>query len=739
MILPLIALFTIAGARQAQLTTVNLVGNSRFANADAAEWNTNASSLDVLAVNQPAFKYAARLTFRPKAGGNPWDVVLSTPAAYPVTKGKTLTIRAWIRSSTSSRIGVNFEQARDPYTKMISQVATPSPTWKEYEFDGVADKDYAQGEAQLTIYLGYEAGSVDLANVRVETLGEKESTGPVAIVPEAKLSNGEQSGWAPTALSSFTTVAAGQPNFARAVMATFANNPNGSPWAISLHAASTGKVRVGHTVYMQAWLRSPTSSKICLIFEHASDPFTKSIESVLTLSPQWKEYRVAGVSTATYEPGQAQLTIFLNYGTGSVEIGDIRADDIGVKPLSSLPVTIAYYTKPPSDAWRAPALARIEKYRKGDLTVKVRDSHGHPISGATVKIDQIRQDFRFGTAVPASLIVAKGQIADRFRTYLLRFFNTVVFGNDLKWHQLGAEDYTDVDAAIKWLDEHGFRIRGHNLVWGSFQYLPKGLEQMSNEQIVAALRRRIVDAVSRFKGKVYIWDVVNEAATERALWDRIGWDKFVDVYKWAREVDPNVQLCYNDYNWTEEEAVGTNQRNVALSRVKMLIEQGAPLDVIGLQSHDEPPLTAISRVIEIVNNIAKLGKKLEVTEYDLSVQNDKFHGEYMRDFLTAMYSIPQVQSFVMWGFWEGDHWRASEGGAMVRRDWTLRPAAKIWEDLTRRQWWTKASGKTDEGGTLRTRAFYGTLKVTVSAQGKTAVEDVAVSPGKAGSVMITIR
>ena len=253
---------------------------------------------------------------------------------------------------------------------------------------------------------------------------------------------------------------------------------------------------------------------------------------------------------------------------------------------------------------------------------------------------------------------------------------------------------------------------------------------MSDREILETLHRRTIDMVKRFKGHLYLWDVVNEAITEHDLWDRIGMDKFKQVYLWAKEADPNVTLCYNDYDWTEEEATGTKHRSAAINLVKSMLSKGVPIEAIGLQSHDAVPLTPISRVIEITNEIAKFGKPLEVTEYDLGVWDDKFNAEYLRDFLTAMYSVPEVQAFVMWGFWEGAHWRASEGGAMVRKDWSLRPAALMWENLVRKQWWTNLSVPTSANGTARARAFCGTVRVSVTGHGKTVSKVVTVTRDK---------
>ena len=68
----------------------------------------------------------------------------------------------------------------------------------------------------------------------------------------------------------------------------------------------------------------------------------------------------------------------------------------------------------------------------------------------------------------------------------------------------------------------------------------------------------------------------------------------------------------------------------------------------------------------------------------------------------------------MWGFWEGAHWKPET--ALWRKDWTEKPAAKVWRDLVCQQWRTDETLHTDAGGSAKLRAFYGHYEVTVKGQ-----------------------
>jgi hypothetical protein len=73
---------------------------------------------------------------------------------------------------------------------------------------------------------------------------------------------------------------------------------------------------------------------------------------------------------------------------------------------------------------------------------------------------------------------------------------------------------------------------------------------------------------------------------------------------------------------------------------------------------------------------------------------------------------------MMWGFWEGAHWRPR--AALWNRDWSLRPHGQVWVDLVTKEWWTNTGGRTDARGGFATRGFCGDYEVTVEFEGKTA-------------------
>jgi len=521
----------------------------------------------------------------------------------------------------------------------------------------------------------------------------------------------------------------------------FGDPPKGNVWDIVMGQKTTQEIHKGDTVYFQAQMRSAQGSSVGVMFEQAVKPNAKFMRNTVVLLPEWHVYRFATTIGQDLPAGSAQLTLFFGFGRGSVDLADVHVDDLGATPIADLHIPVDYYSgQAHGEGWKPEALARIEKIRKGDLTIKVVDAAGTPVSGATVKVEQLKHAFHFGTAVTAEHMTGQSADDQQYREVLKRLFNTVVFESEMKWYTSAPKDWTKVDASLDWLEKNGFYVRGHNIVWGGWHWLPAEMQKMSKAECMEMIHQRVIDMMTRFKGKVYIWDVINEAIGQDALWNKIGYDSITQIYKWAKETNPNVQLAYNDYDLTEEASSGHFYRNKIEDLLQNVESNGGPVEVLGMQSHIRVPLTPVYRVLQILDELEnKLHLKLEVTEYDLGVLDDTVHSDYTRDFLTAMFSHPAVQGFTMWGFWEGSQWRASEGGAIVRKDFSLRPTASVWEDLVRHQWWTDKDGQTDGSGNFKLRAFYGRYRVTAQLGGAKKTEEFELPVGTARDITVTLK
>ena len=113
----------------------------------------------------------------------------------------------------------------------------------------------------------------------------------------------------------------------------------------------------------------------------------------------------------------------------------------------------------PDAPWRAAAAERIEKLRKAELRVTVKDEAGKLVPGAEVSVRLTKHAFGFGTCVPAHLLVGP-EADDKFKALIPELFNVVTLENDLKWQPLAGDwgsNYTleRAQAAVAWSREHG--------------------------------------------------------------------------------------------------------------------------------------------------------------------------------------------------------------------------------------------------------------------------------------------
>lgn len=254
-----------------------------------------------------------------------------------------------------------------------------------------------------------------------------------------------------------------------------------------------------------------------------------------------------------------------------------------------------------------------------------------------------QQKFTLGCAVPIENIrnnVDDGKFVDTLR----RNFNLVEPENDFKppaiWTGPREYNFKTTDFLLGepgkkgWAQDNKMKVRGHVLVYASDggYTLPDWLRQkgadLSKEEAAQLLKDYIKTVVGRYKGKIAMWDVINEAIEDRpnsnpfnlrnSYWFRkLGPEFMVMAFKWAREADPKAELYYNDYG---VESGGRKGQNL-LDLVKWLKEQGAPITGVGLQYH----LVADMKVkpdgpfYKYVDSIANLGLDYMVTELDVAI------------------------------------------------------------------------------------------------------------------------
>ena len=470
------------------------------------------------------------------------------------------------------------------------------------------------------------------------------------------------------------------------------------------------------------------------IYERMGDPWTKSVSYTLSAGPQWRHFFIPFTVGEDYGAKGSHICFRMGDHPQSFELAGFKITNYGTgAKLSDMPQTKLTYPGEDVDApWRKEALDRIEKIRKGDLAVTVRDASGNPLPGVKVSVRMKRQAFGFGTAVVAQKLAVPGGDNDRYQKEVGRLFNRVVFENDLKWgpwedgaSNTGYWRRQYVEGAMDWLSRRHFEVRGHNMVWGTWRYIPASVKELSSDPkaLEAAIENRIQDVGGAMKGRLAEWDVVNEPVPEHQLTDLLGDSAMVTWYQKARQADPKPLLFVNDY---PDPASGHLDAYDKI--IQGLIEKGAPLGGIGLQGHIGDSPWSIPGLLAALDEMGAHGLPVEITEYDTQIADPALDAQFLKDFMTAIFSHPSVDGFLMWGFWDGAHWHKK--APLFQEDWTEKPSGQVYEQLVLHDWWTDAEGKTDAQGGYQVRGFLGDYEVT-AGDGTKAVT-VSVKLTKAG-------
>ncbi|MBW8798184.1 MAG: endo-1,4-beta-xylanase [Streptomyces sp.] len=294
----------------------------------------------------------------------------------------------------------------------------------------------------------------------------------------------------------------------------------------------------------------------------------------------------------------------------------------------------------------------------------------------------------FGTAVAA------GRLGDStYSTLLDREFNMITPENEMKWDTVepsrGNFNFGPADSIVGHATAHGQRVRGHTLVWHS--QLPGWVKSITDANTLrSVMDNHITQEMTHYKGKIYAWDVVNEAFADdgsgrhrgSVFQDVLGNGFIEEAFRTARAADPAAKLCYNDYNienWTDAKTQGV------YAMVKDFKSRGVPIDCVGFQSHfgaGGPPAgfqTTLSK-------FAALGVDVQITELDIAQASATAYANTVQDCL----NVARCTGITVWGIRDSDSWRTGENPLLFDAGGDKKPAYSA--VLT-------ALGSTGSGGT----------------------------------------
>jgi len=220
---------------------------------------------------------------------------------------------------------------------------------------------------------------------------------------------------------------------------------------------------------------------------------------------------------------------------------------------------------------------------------------------------------------------------------IVKEFNSVTPENDMKMGPIHPSENTynwkNADTIVNFAVAHHIKIRGHNLCWHAqearWMFTGPDGKQVNKELLLQRLKNHIYAVVSRYKGKIYAWDVVNEAIDDsndttqvyrKSNWYTIcnGPDFIEAAFRFAHEADPNAKLFYNDYN--SEHPV---KREKIYKLLKKLVDDHVPIDGVGMQAHWKLNDPSPDELRKALDEFTSLGLKIQFTELDITIRQPR--------------------------------------------------------------------------------------------------------------------
>lgn len=292
----------------------------------------------------------------------------------------------------------------------------------------------------------------------------------------------------------------------------------------------------------------------------------------------------------------------------------------------------------------------------------------NPHAPTTLK-DAYQDNFRVGVAINRAIALNAAVEADNVNrsaeqvdkdvALVKTQFNQISPENDLKWAlihpQAGADGYNfgPADAYVDFGVRNHMFIVGHTLVWhgqtpkwvfqgtnvssskvtsefarrrsgrgtGSFGGFNMNGPHASREELLQRMHDHISTVVGRYKGKIKVWDVVNEALSDGGTnllrispWEQIiGPDFIAKAFEYAHEADPDAILRYNDYS-LENSA----KRHKLIALIKSLQAQHIPVMAIGSQTHVSVSSPSFTEEDKVLTELETLGLPIHITELDVN-------------------------------------------------------------------------------------------------------------------------
>ena len=415
-----------------------------------------------------------------------------------------------------------------------------------------------------------------------------------------------------------------------------------------------------------------------------------------------------------------------------------------------------------------------EMYRKGFGHFLLTDAAGKELPGATVRLKQKTHEYKFGCNAFMIDSFPEKEQNERYEEVFASLFNLAVvpfYWSDLEPEPGKVRFARDSsfcyrrpapDRVLEFCEKHGITPKGHPLCWHLFwpEWIPNNT--VDNMRF---LRNRIERIAARYKDRIPIWDVVNEAQSRHPACRTdipVFPDDYVErVFRMAERFLPDCRKLYNDdstwWNWQGD-------YSPSYRLIRRLQERGCSVDGIGVQYHMfenmlgdrccgvNRPLTPRC-ILKCLDQYRKLDIPVNFSEVSIISRRDLGDGDTFQELVAEKlyrlwFSHPATEAIIWWNLVDGTGAYAplgSEKGenalraGLVNYDFTPKAAFLALERLIRKEWHTECVLEYRAGGDNRFHGFYGQYEAEIETENGKVTLSVPLSKFSENEFRIAVK
>lgn len=286
------------------------------------------------------------------------------------------------------------------------------------------------------------------------------------------------------------------------------------------------------------------------------------------------------------------------------------------------------------------------------------------------------------------MIVRSSNLTGQTSDIILREFDNITSEYEMKMDKMypsnGTFNFTAVDKIVKYATDNNLNLHGHALIWHNAT--PDWVTKFSgtNAEFEAMVKNYITTVVTRYKGKIKSWDVVNEAVDDASgnplrnsiFKQKMGDDYIKKCYQWARDADPACKLFYNDYNFASN-----SSKRAAIFALVDGLKASNLIDGCGAQMHISYKSPGASDIQAVVDGVVSRKLLMHFSELDIQANPDnnmtaltperaiEQKNKY-KEVVKIFNAIPKANQYAItvWGLRDSESWLISFWG---HADWPL--------------------------------------------------------------------